>query len=525
MSRPRLATVWLGGCSGCHMSFLDLDEWLLELGRAGRRRLQPAGRRQGVSRGRGRRAGRGGGRQRGGPGTRSSTIRERTKILVSFGDCAVTGNVTGMRNPLGRRCRCSSAAYLENGHRQPPASRRQVVPALLPTGRCRSTRSCRSTLPARLPAVGRPHLRHAQRAAGRGACRTDRAHRPVRRLTRRPGRWPDEIVIDPVTRIEGHAKITIHLDDAGQVTDAQFHVTEFRGFEKFCEGRPFCEMPRSWPASAASARSATCSPRPRPATDPGRPIPPAAAEAAPADEPGPDRPVARAQLLPPVVARPAARHGHRPGQAQPLRPDRGQPELARDGIRLRQFGQEIIELLGGKRIHPAWSVPGGVGAPLDRRDARPDPRPACPRPAPTTERALGWFKALARALRRGGAASSATSRRCSWAWSAPTATVEHYDGTPPLRRTPTGTIVADGLDPDALPGVHRRGGRALVVPEVALLQAARLPRRHLPRRPAGPAERLPTSMGTPLADEELERVPRPARPHVPAARSTTTTPG
>ena len=50
------------------------------------------------------------------------------------------------------------------------------------------------------------------------------------------------IVIDPVTRIEGHAKITIYLDDDGQVTDARFHVTEFRGFEQFCEGRPFWEM-------------------------------------------------------------------------------------------------------------------------------------------------------------------------------------------------------------------------------------------------------------------------------------------
>ncbi len=52
-----------------------------------------------------------------------------------------------------------------------------------------------------------------------------------------------EIVIDPVTRIEGHAKITIQLDDAGIVRDAQFHVTQLRGFEKFCEGRPFSEMP------------------------------------------------------------------------------------------------------------------------------------------------------------------------------------------------------------------------------------------------------------------------------------------
>src|SRR5678815_4263632 len=50
------------------------------------------------------------------------------------------------------------------------------------------------------------------------------------------------IVIDPVTRIEGHAKISIFLDDAGNVSDAEFHVVEFRGFEKFCEGRPMSEM-------------------------------------------------------------------------------------------------------------------------------------------------------------------------------------------------------------------------------------------------------------------------------------------
>ena len=54
---------------------------------------------------------------------------------------------------------------------------------------------------------------------------------------------PETITIDPVTRIEGHAKITIHLDEKGQVADARFHVTQFRGFEKITEGRPFYEMP------------------------------------------------------------------------------------------------------------------------------------------------------------------------------------------------------------------------------------------------------------------------------------------
>ena len=51
------------------------------------------------------------------------------------------------------------------------------------------------------------------------------------------------LTIDPITRIEGHARITIQLDDAGDVADAHFHVTQFRGFEKLCEGRPFAEMP------------------------------------------------------------------------------------------------------------------------------------------------------------------------------------------------------------------------------------------------------------------------------------------
>src|SRR5206468_12347729 len=54
---------------------------------------------------------------------------------------------------------------------------------------------------------------------------------------------PREIVINPVTRIEGYPKITLRLKDQGSVDDAMFHVTQFRGFEKFCEGRPLSEIP------------------------------------------------------------------------------------------------------------------------------------------------------------------------------------------------------------------------------------------------------------------------------------------
>ena len=51
------------------------------------------------------------------------------------------------------------------------------------------------------------------------------------------------IVIEPVTRVEGHGKVTILLDEAGHVQRARFHVVEFRGFERFIQGRPFWEVP------------------------------------------------------------------------------------------------------------------------------------------------------------------------------------------------------------------------------------------------------------------------------------------
>src|SRR5690606_38545351 len=69
------------------------------------------------------------------------------------------------------------------------------------------------------------------------------------------------------------------------------------------------------------------------------------------------------------------------------------PALARDGIALRKFGQEIIAKLGGKRIHPGWIVPGGVSEPLtvDRRD---EMLAALPGALDIAVRALGWFKGI-----------------------------------------------------------------------------------------------------------------------------------
>ncbi|HXP48198.1 MAG TPA: Ni/Fe hydrogenase subunit alpha [Terriglobales bacterium] len=171
----------------------------------------------------------------------------------------------------------------------------------------------------------------------------------------------ERILIHPVTRVEGHAKISIYIDDAGAVSSAQFHVTEFRGFEKLCEGRPFYEMPGLMsrvcgicPVSHVLASSK--------AGDMllGVEIPRAAAKQR--------RLVNYAQLLQSHAL--SFFHLSAPDFLLGLdsAPEKRSifglieqdPEFARRGIRLRQFGQRIIELVGGKRIHPAWSVPGGV---------------------------------------------------------------------------------------------------------------------------------------------------------------------
>ncbi len=134
MDRLKVATVWLGGCSGCHMSFLDLDEFLIEL--AGRieivyspivdRKDYPEGVDLCLV--------------EGAVCNEDNLellhkIRARTKVLVSFGDCAVTGNVPAIRNQLGagNDTQVLQRAYVENAQLLPriPALA-GIVPPLLP---------------------------------------------------------------------------------------------------------------------------------------------------------------------------------------------------------------------------------------------------------------------------------------------------------------------------------------------------------------------------------------------------------
>jgi len=202
------------------------------------------------------------------------------------------------------------------------------------------------------------------------------------------------IMIDPVTRIEGHAKITLHLNEKGRVEDARFHVTQFRGFEKFCEGRPFSEMPSLMaricgicPVSHLIASAKACD-----ALMAVR-IPPTADK------------LRRIFGLAQVVQSHALSLFHlaSPDLLFGMDGDAAStnifgvleknPTLAHDGIQLRKFGQQIIERLGGKRIHPAWIVPGGVSERLTEtnRDAI---LAALPEALQIAERTLEWFKSI-----------------------------------------------------------------------------------------------------------------------------------
>lgn len=132
MSRKKLATVWLDGCSGCHMSFLDMDERLIELASLADLVYSPLVDAKEFP-----------------PdvditlveGAVSSEedlhkiqkIRRQTKLLVSLGDCAVTANVPAMRNPFPVQAICDRA-YRENVT-QAPGTPDQVVPRLLPYAR------------------------------------------------------------------------------------------------------------------------------------------------------------------------------------------------------------------------------------------------------------------------------------------------------------------------------------------------------------------------------------------------------
>lgn len=177
-----------------------------------------------------------------------------------------------------------------------------------------------------------------------------------------------KITINPVTRIEGHARVTIFLNDEGQVDEAYLHIDQFRGFEKFSEGRYFAEMPIITPRICGIC-----------------PISHHLASAKATDEilginiPRP------AKLLRELIHMGQIIQSHSMHFFELAGPDlilgwdadprirnvvgliQANPELALKAVKLRKFGQRIIELVAGRRIHPTFAIPGGVNQALDSK--------------------------------------------------------------------------------------------------------------------------------------------------------------
>jgi NAD-reducing hydrogenase large subunit len=256
---------------------------------------------------------------------------------------------------------------------------------------------------------------------------------------------PRRIVIDPVTRIEGHAKITLQLDESGEVSDAWFHVTQFRGFEKLTEGRPFHEMPALMsrtcgicPVSHLIASSKACD------------------ELLAVEIPEVAVKLRRILNLAQLLQSHALSFFHLSSPDLLLGmdsdPDKRHlfgvletaPQLARDGIALRKFGQQIIEWMGGKRIHPAWVVPGGVNAPLNA-ETRDLILSGISEAMQAVERTLETFKPLLEKF-KSEIESFANFPSLFLALVGSDGNLEHYDGK--IRIVDgDGKIVEDNLEP------------------------------------------------------------------------------
>ncbi|MBK1718015.1 Ni/Fe hydrogenase subunit alpha [Thiocystis violacea] len=254
------------------------------------------------------------------------------------------------------------------------------------------------------------------------------------------------ITIEPVTRIEGHARITLQLGDGGEVEDARFHLTQFRGFEKFCEGRPYREMPALTartcgicPVSHLLASNKACD-HLLSVT-----IPPTGEH------------LRRIMNLAQITQSHALSFFHLSSpdlllgwDSDPISRNifgvmRQDPALARDGIRLRQIGQSIIETLGGKKIHPTWVVPGGVNEPLtlEKRDAM---LKLLPEGLEIAKRTYDFFKTLVPKF-KDEATHFGRLPTMFLSLVTPQGNLEHYDGLLRIKDA-KGRIVEDMVPPE-----------------------------------------------------------------------------
>jgi len=254
------------------------------------------------------------------------------------------------------------------------------------------------------------------------------------------------IAIEPVTRIEGHARITLQLDDAGKVEDAKFHLTQFRGFEKFCEGRPYREMPALTartcgicPVSHLLASNKACDDLL------SVKIPPTAVK------------LRRIMNLAQLTQSHALSFFHLsspdlllgwdsdPAKRNIFGVMAQYPQLAKDGIRLRQIGQQIIETLGGKKIHPTWVVPGGVNEPLSQ-EKRASMLQLLPEGMAIAKRTYGFYKELVPKFQE-EASRFGSLPTLFLSLVTPKGNLEHYDGFLRIKDA-QGRIVEDMIPTD-----------------------------------------------------------------------------
>jgi len=209
------------------------------------------------------------------------------------------------------------------------------------------------------------------------------------------------VVIDPLSRVEGHGKVTLLLDEHDRVQQARLHIVEFRGFEKFIEGRPYWEVPvmvqRLCGICPVSHHLAACK---------------ALDRVVGADAVTPSADAIRRLMHYGQVMQSHALHFYHLSSPDLLFGFESEvqrrnivgvaeahPDTARQGVLLRRFGQEVIRVTAGKRIHGTGAVPGGVN-----RHVAPDERDALRRELPAMLAHAQQAVDLARRLHEANAA-------------------------------------------------------------------------------------------------------------------------
>ncbi|MBW2731304.1 MAG: Ni/Fe hydrogenase subunit alpha [Deltaproteobacteria bacterium] len=171
-----------------------------------------------------------------------------------------------------------------------------------------------------------------------------------------------KVVIEPVTRVEGHGKVTIHLNESGQVEQARLHIVEFRGFERFIQGRPYWEVPVLVQrlCGICPVSHHLCAAKAMDVIVGAKELTPTAEKIRRLMHYGQTFQSHALHFF--HLASPDLLFGFGSDVAERhvLGVAAKHPDLAVQGVMMRKYGQEIIKATSGKRIHGTGAIPGGV---------------------------------------------------------------------------------------------------------------------------------------------------------------------